>query len=184
MIDLNQILQIKPSEFAISFSVESYDEINECVNVYAFPSPTKSSEKIGSVVDNCFRPKPLWAYLCSVRSKPETHTHEFSTNFHDICTHDVTTSSHGSISETIYSSIILRLFRNGKWLSCWQFKCWTNRMIAQEWTIILSNIRKKNCWKLPKSLRCRKAHNFQTIKYIDSKFSYHKLKTYWRYYWI
>ena len=81
MIDLNQILQIKPSEFAISFSVESYDEINECVNVYAFPSPTKSSEKIGSVVDNCFRPKPLWAYLCSVRIKPETHTHAFSTNF-------------------------------------------------------------------------------------------------------
>ena len=28
-----------------------------------------------------------------------------------------------------------------------------------------------------KLLRCRKANNFQTIKYIDAKFDYHKLKT-------
>ena len=28
----------------------------------------------------------------------------------------------------------------------------------------------KNCWKLPKLLRCRKAHSLQTIKDIDTKF--------------
>ena len=29
---------------------------------------------------------------------------------------------------------------------------------------------KKNCLKLPKSLRCRKAHSFQSIKGINAKF--------------
>ena len=36
----------------------------------------------------------------------------------------------------------------------------------------------KNSWKLPKLLRCRNAHNFQTIENYDLKFRYNKLKTF------
>ena len=41
----------------------------------------------------------------------------------------------------------------------------------------------KNCWKLPKWLRCRKAHNLQTVKDIDLKFQQHKLKTWMKIVW-
>ena len=35
----------------------------------------------------------------------------------------------------------------------------------------------ENCRKLPKLLHCQKAHSFQTVKYINPEFLYHKLKT-------
>ena len=35
----------------------------------------------------------------------------------------------------------------------------------------------KNCWKLSNLLHYRKAHSFQTIKGIDTKYWYHRLKT-------
>ena len=38
-------------------------------------------------------------------------------------------------------------------------------------------LRWKNCWKIPKCLRCREAHSFQINKGIDPKFWYHKLMT-------
>ena len=44
-------------------------------------------------------------------------------------------------------------------------------------TIRTQNWLKKNCWKWPKSLRCRKAYNSQAIRDTDSKYWYHKLRT-------
>ena len=39
----------------------------------------------------------------------------------------------------------------------------------------------KNCWKLPKFLPCWQAHSFKTIKDIDPKPWYHKLKNWMKF---